>query len=162
MLWIGGSKAGIRVKLKGHGDHWESPMHIVGDESGIPDSWGGDARRGGCTLGAADGTADVICSSGAVTLLPGRPLTYRFDLLITPFQQPNVSRHFATRQYQLGYPASCLESPENNVASIKNKYGCNMVNIHQGTLLNRKYTSSLLLITMYRSSLIDSLCLQPT
>eukprot|EP01050_Picozoa_sp_SAG11_P037795 SAG11_NODE_15088_length_589_cov_1.504082_1_plen_143_part_01 len=40
------------------------------------------------------------------------------------------------RQYQLGYPESTLESPENNVAAIRNKYASTVLNLHQGTEWN--------------------------
>jgi len=136
MIWLGGSKGGLRVKLKGDGLGWESPTFMTRHESDIPRSWGGDKRAGGCTLGATDKVIPLTCASGAVTLRPAEPLTFRFDLMITPFKQPNVSQHFRTRHYQLGYPGSCLESPENNVASIKNKYGATMLNLHQGTQWN--------------------------
>ena len=136
MLWISSGKGGMRVKLKGDGLAWESPSFMTRHESDIPRSWGGDQYGGGCTLGATDKVIPLTCASGVVTLRPVEPLTFRFDLMITPFHQPNISQHFATRHYQLGYPASTLESPENNIASIKNKYGATVLNLHQGTEWN--------------------------
>ena len=62
MLWIGGGTGGLRVGLKGHEEHWNLPMwygwptaaHGYQDtHTAIPASWGGDARDGGCQLGAA-------------------------------------------------------------------------------------------------------------
>eukprot|EP01052_Picozoa_sp_SAG31_P009023 SAG31_NODE_466_length_15291_cov_7.540066_8_plen_1560_part_00 len=136
MLWVSSGKGGMRVKLKGDSLAWESPSFMTRRASDIPRSWGGDRHAGGCTLGATDKVIPLTCASGAVTLRPVEPLTFRFDLMITPFHQPNVSQHFTTRHYQLGYPASTLESPENNIASIKNKYGASVLNLHQGTEWN--------------------------
>jgi hypothetical protein len=79
-----------------------------------------------------DDIVPLECASGAVTVRPDKPLRFRFDLMITPFRQPNISQHFQTRHYQLGYPASTLESPEDNIASIRNKYGATMLSLHQG------------------------------
>ena len=84
MIWLGGSKGGLRVKLKGDGLGWESPTFMTRHESDIPRSWGGDKRAGGCKLGATDKVIPLTCASGAVTLRPAEPLTFRFDLMITP------------------------------------------------------------------------------
>ena len=80
--------------------------------AGIPRSWGGDHKDGGCRIapGAVQAGATVLleCASGALHLKAGETITYRFDLLVTPFRKPDVAEHFAQRTLQIGYPSNAM------------------------------------------------------
>ena len=113
MAWIGGGTAGMRLKLKGAERHWDDPMwNGVETIDGVPRSWGGDHKDGGCRISPASvhPQAKVLleCASGALSLKAGETITYRFDLLITPFKQPDVAEHFAQRTLQIGYPMAAM------------------------------------------------------
>lgn len=112
MVWIGGGTAGMRLKLKGKERHWDDPMwNGVESIDGIPRSWGGDHKDGGCRVAPGSVGPQAIalleCASGILSLKVGETITFRFDLLITPFREPDVAEHFAHRTVQIGYPGRC-------------------------------------------------------
>ena len=99
-------------------------------QSNVPSSWGGDHAAGGVTALPTTGGLTVTASSGAVTLLPGEPLVFKFDLLITPIKPLNTPRHFRRdRYYQYGYNGH--GSPQ-QIAAM----GTEILNLHQGVDLN--------------------------
>ena len=105
---------------------------------GIPRSWGGDRKDGGIRIapGAVQAGATVLleCASGALALEAGASITYRFDLLITPFKQPDVAEHFAQRTFQIGYPGNAM--PFYDWQNLTNRWKASVINLHQGTVLN--------------------------
>jgi hypothetical protein len=130
-LWAGSGSAGLRLKLKGKSFDWESPLHM---QSSVPKSWGGDSATGGVTaLPSATSGLKVLAitaSTGGLTLSPGTPLVFRFDLLITPLKALNTPRHFRRdRYYQYGYNG---HDDPSAIAAM----GTSILNLHQGVMLN--------------------------
>jgi hypothetical protein len=144
-LWAGSGSAGLRLKLKGLEFDWESPLHMQSD---VPPSWGGEHATGGVTaLPTTAGGLAITASSGAVTVAPGTPLVYRFDLLVTPIKALNTPRHFRRdRYYQYGYNGN--GSPQ-EIAAL----GTEILNLHQGVDLNPYDTCLLLLVLQLQSSI---------
>lgn len=139
MVWIGGGTAGMRLKLKGTERHWDDPMwNGVEAMDGIPRSWGGDQKDGGCRVAPGSvhpqAMALLECASGPLRLKAGETITYRFDLLITPFREPDLAEHFAQRTLQIGYPAAAL--PFYDWTNITKRWKPSVINLHQGTVLN--------------------------
>ncbi len=127
-LWTGSTTAGLRLKLKGDEFDWESPLHM---QSAPPLSWGGDDHGGSVSAMPTEAGGLLVSAwSGAVTLQPSTPLTYKFDLLVTPVKTLDTARHFRRdRYYQYGYNghADC-----NAIAAL----GVKVLNLHQGVDLN--------------------------
>jgi hypothetical protein len=127
-LWTGAVDAGLRLKFKGDDYDWESPLHMQTD---APKSWAGDASGGTVTaLPLDDGSLEITASSGAVTVPNGQPLTFKFDLLVTPVKTLDTALHFRRdRYYQFGYNghADCEAITD---------MGAKVLNLHQGTAPN--------------------------
>lgn len=124
-VWVGAVDAGLRLKFKGDDYDWESPLHM---QTVAPQSWAGDVGNGTVNaLPLDDGSLGITVSSGAVTVHPEQPLTFKFDLLVTPVKTLNTALHFQRdRYYQFGYNGhgDCEE-----IAGM----GTKVLNLHQGT-----------------------------
>jgi hypothetical protein len=48
--------------------------------------------------------------SGATAIAAGEALTFKLDLLVTPFRSPDVREHFRQRTLQVGYPVAAVGS----------------------------------------------------
>ena len=132
----------MRVNLKGSGQCWNMPMWYGWPTAGsgytdahqmIPNSWGGDARDGGCYI---DSHVMLSCHSNAIRFeSPGDTREFKFDLLITPFKDLNsvIKSRFGIRHYQLGYPTS---SDDTQPDEIQAKFGSTVIGLHQGTSIN--------------------------
>lgn len=120
--------AGLRLKFKGDDYDWESPLHM---QTVAPQSWAGDAGGGVVTASPLDdGSLEITASSGAVTVHAEQPLTFKFDLLVTPMKTLDTALHFQRdRYYQYGYNghANCEA-----IAAM----GTKVLNLHQGTAPN--------------------------
>jgi len=120
-MWFGNHDAGIRIKLKGQGAEWESPMYTY---DSIPDNWG-NGGLGGCFVTDEDEPA-MTAYSGNRTLLKGQTVIFNYDLMLTPVK-PLDYDHWNQRYYQMGYPGNDYHG----IDEVKS-FGASIVNIHQG------------------------------
>ena len=119
-VWLGDVDAGLHCKLKGAEDTWD--LYNL-KSSGVPESWGNDAK-GGCTV-TEEGDAVVFRAySGARSIAAGETLEFRFGLLITPVK-PLDPDHWNQRYYHAHVPVD---------TAVEN--GANIINIHHGNELN--------------------------
>jgi len=109
-VWLGRPDAGVMLLLKGAGNAWDTPS---GGIPFVPASWGGAAALpSGNPNGLNLTNATAVAFSGARTLSPGDPpLTFLFDLALTPSKPLDMVAHYAHRTVQVGYGTPYL-SPE--------------------------------------------------
>jgi hypothetical protein len=113
-IWIGSDRAGLKLHLKGSGlvdgeDAWDSPLFKFTEDQ-IPPSWGNEGK-GGCNLTAMPTATDSTSPPGALLspfsgplTLPAAhapPLTFTFDMSVTPFKTPNQTQHWGLRHFQV-------------------------------------------------------------
>jgi len=92
MVWLGGTKVGVQLKLIGPKDVWQ----LSGlEDTGIPQSWG-NAGKGGCDITEAGDRVTVRAFTGGRTLEAGSELELRYRFLVTPFK-PIDPRHWNWR-----------------------------------------------------------------
>ena len=101
-VWLGRPDAGVMLLLKGAGNAWDTPG---GGIPFVPNSWGGAAAlSSGNPNGLNLTNATAVAFSGARTLSPGDPpLTFLFDLALTPSKPLDMVAHYAHRTVQVGY-----------------------------------------------------------
>ncbi len=130
-VWIGAVNGGLRLQLRA--ENYIRPsvnIHYKRRPLNDPPSWNGGGT-GGMTWTGGSG-ALLKCQSGPVTLEPGKPLHFDFDLLITPFHTLRTREQWADRYYHTGgVPADTGKYLDSAKAA-----GANVVNIHQGNWLN--------------------------
>ncbi len=128
-VWTGVPNAGLRVQLKA--DNYVRPsvnIHYKRRPLNNPTSWNGS----GTGYIEQHGKDQLWCASGPVTLQPGQPLHFDFDLLITPFHPLRTSEQWSERYFHTGgVPQDYAKYLDNAKAA-----GANIVNIHQGNWLN--------------------------
>ena len=137
--WLGTPDAGLRVKLKGQDDSWNSPVELP---TVAAKAWG-NCRPGakkncsGAIEVVEDGDAIVFrASTGTMTLASGQALPFSFDMLATPLKTLNTTQHFDTRYYHFGGPVPVLNlTMDEYVLRIK-ALNVSWVVIHQGSNLN--------------------------
>ena len=123
-VWIGTTRAGVRVSLKGESDLWQAAEPYDSHSAPpTPESWG-NAGKGGVTV-AENGT--VSCFTGFRTVKKNGVLTFKFSVMITPVRPMDLKKHFNSRYAQLSGPANY---------SFLAEGGATVVNIHQGNELN--------------------------
>ena len=114
MLWVGDMDGGMRIKWKGPGTAWDNPAY-----QGVA-SWA-NAGAGTFTVtnasSAGAGASDlvrVVASTGPLKLDTSAPVSFHFDLCITPFKPREVAanEHFQSRYFQIGYPDHHMYTPE--------------------------------------------------
>ena len=129
MVWVGDLHGGMRVKLSGPSEAWDSPLHRVSAEELKTLSW----HNHGDGYAAVDQQGQVHVHTGALKLTRGKPLELNFELLLTPCQplRPRMNKHWHERYTQQGYPAA----NEHAVSDIARR-GANVVNYHQGLGVN--------------------------
>lgn len=120
-LWLGSTKAGIRLFPKGDEDLWQAGVPFDGRSTPPnPESWS-NGGKGGVQV-HANGTAE--CFTGLRDVPAGHELTFRFSLMVTPTRPLNLSKHFDERYFQAGGPVDYKA-----VAAG----GATVLNMHQGT-----------------------------
>jgi hypothetical protein len=151
--WLGTPAAGLRIKLKGTEDAWNSPIELPDDTATMTNlSWGSCTTVGaGCSSRRAQvccaglinvsqttPTAAVVfsASTGPVRLAAGESKPYMLDLLVTPSKLVNTSQHFGTRYYHFGGqfppPNRSMDAAVDAVLA----QNATWLNIHQGSNLN--------------------------
>jgi len=92
MIWLGGGDAGMQLQLS----HPQEHQFVTNfRDIGLPKTWDNDGR-GGCVLYEDAGSVVVQAYTGDRVLIPGQPLTLKFQLLITPFK-PISPKHWDRR-----------------------------------------------------------------
>ena len=129
MVWLGDLPGGLRIKLNGASQAWDSPLYRV--TKGVLEtlSW----HNGGMGFAVVEADGRVHVHTGHLTISPGKPVELHVELLLTPNQplRPRVARHWRERYSQQGYPYGVEESPSHIVSG-----GANVVNYHQGLGVN--------------------------
>jgi hypothetical protein len=171
MLWAGDPFLGMRLKLKGNDESWNSGMKIV-TAADVPSSWAGDVDfvqpygpdpavnqtvfRGGMNVSEANGgVVSVSAFSGARTLSAKSVVTFNFELLITPAQPFSPRVRFAQRYTQQGGGLP-LDTP--GIDALVNKLvdsGAVTINIHQGTAV---FVSILFAQRTYANNRLRRMC----
>lgn len=123
-VWMGSTKAGIRVELKGDDPLWWAgvPYDSLATPT-APVSWS-NGGAGGIT-GYQNGTAEFY--SGHRSMTAGESVSYVFSLMITPVRPFNNTERFQDRWTQSGFTE--------NYTSLAAK-GVTVVNMHQGNQVN--------------------------
>ena len=129
LVWLGDVRGGVRLKLAGPSQAWDSPMHRVTAAELHTLSW--HNHGAGKASIFVDGRVQV--QTGPMTLVPGKPVDFVFELLLTPCQplQPRLVQHWHEHYTQQGYPAAKQEP----LAAIARR-GANVINYHQGIGVN--------------------------
>lgn len=127
--WIGTVNAGLEFELRGA--HYRRPLntnfyHLR--PLRMPQSWANEGQ-GGIMLRRSGARYVVNAFSGSRTVTAGETLHYDIIFRVTPFKPIDPARHFANHYFQLG------GSGKDTLSSIQGQ-GANVVNIHQGNLLN--------------------------
>ena len=132
MVWMGDVHAGMRLRLVGDAQNFESSQHILTADE-LPASWH-NGGQGGVHVSKR---ARVRAYGGARKLEPagheGDAVSFGFELLLTPCKPLDPTTHWQQRYYQVGYPTARLVQPDEVAAT-----GATVLNIHQGVdgLLN--------------------------
>lgn len=110
-VWVGRPDAGVMLMLKGSGSSWSTPSDGI---PFVPSSWGGAAALPTNNLNGLNLTnATAIAFSGPRTLSSSDPpLTFLFDLALTPSKPVNMQAHYAHRTVQVGYGTPYLSPAE--------------------------------------------------
>eukprot|EP00755_Sulcionema_specki_P008006 Sspe_Gene.39757::Locus_19166_Transcript_1_1_Confidence_1.000_Length_3163::g.39757::m.39757 len=123
-VWVGSTRAGVRVYLKGDDDLWQAGVPYDSKASPpIPTSWS-NGGKGGIRL-LPNGTAQAF--TGERVMGRGDSLTFRFSIMITPVRDMDLAKHFRNRYVQLSGPANYT-----HLASS----GATVANMHQGNEVN--------------------------
>ena len=126
-VWLGSTKAGLRLYLKGDDPLWQAGVPFDSTQSPTPpQSWsnGGD---GGVDV---HGNATVVAFSGPRSVPPGGSVSYAWSLLITPVRPPDRVQRFKQRWAQTGSPPAHSDYGAYANATVT------VVNVHQGNVLN--------------------------
>ena len=118
--WLGTPDAGLRIKLKGTEDAWNSPIELPDDTATMTNlSWASCTTKGAacsrlhnqvCCVGLINVTQDTPTADVVFTATTGGPLRvaagtskpFMLDMLVTPNKAVNTSQHFGTRYYHFG------------------------------------------------------------
>lgn len=155
--WLGTPEAGIRIKLKGTEDAWNSPIELPDDAATMTNlAWASCAANGSTACTSWD-TYNEVCCSGLINVTQdtpdndivfkattGQPLRvaagtskpFVLDLLVTPNKPVSTHQHFTTRYYHFGgefpWPGAMMEDAVDLVLA----QNATWLNIHQGSNLN--------------------------
>jgi hypothetical protein len=106
-VWGGRVDAGMLLSLRGPEPAWESPMYAQDFPvvPYVPDTWGGVGAAGTGNAYGVNATVggEIAAFSGPRTLAPGVPVTFYFDLALTPSKTLDMRAHWAMRTFQVGY-----------------------------------------------------------
>lgn len=125
MVWIGDVNAGLQCKLKNEFPDWAITNF---EKTGTYKDWSNEGL-GGCTLSEQKDRFLFKAFTGRKSLNKGEILHFNFGLLITPLKTLDKN-HWSERYFQPDAPAV------NNWLSQAVEKGANVINIHQGNILN--------------------------
>jgi len=124
MVWIGDVNAGLQCKLKNEFPDWAVTNF---DKTGPYKDWS-NGGLGGCNLSDQGNSFLFKAFTGPKVLSEGEVLHFNFGLLITPLK-PLDKNHWSERYFQ-------SDPPVDNWISQAVEKGANVMNIHQGNILN--------------------------
>jgi len=126
-IWLGRVEAGVFLKLKGDGNHWNDPMFSKDYPviPFIPDSWGGVGSVN-LKYGTKVSKGIVTAFSGPRTLGKGKAVSFLFDLAASPSKPLDMARHWKQRYFQVGY-----ETPYYSPQQVRDM-NVTVVTLHQG------------------------------
>ena len=124
MVWVGDVNAGLQCKLKNEFPDWSL---INFDKTGPYKDWS-NGGAGGCTLSDQVNSFLFKAFTGRKTLGKGEVLHLNFGLLITPLKTLDKN-HWSERYFQ-------SDPPVDNWLPKAVEKGANVMNIHQGNILN--------------------------
>ena len=121
MVWLGNTKAGMRLKLRGSDTEYRADNLVTDqeffDSSATPETAGSspmEAPLGGIAPWGQEGVGGMRYSevdqgntvlleayTGARTLEPHTPMVFAFDLAVTPAKPPDVAGHWRRRRIHL-------------------------------------------------------------
>ena len=123
-VWIGNTKAGVRLNLKGEDPLWWAGSPYPNSSSPQPPASWANQKLGGMTT-FQNGT--TIAFTGPRSMEANETISYVFSLLITPVRPVNRTAQFQDRWAQLMGPANYTELAAMTI---------NRVNMHQGNPIN--------------------------
>ena len=121
--WLGDVGAGVRLRLTGATEAFESPQHLLSAADLERTAW----HNGGLGGAAVSRGGVVRAHSGVRTLRAGESIAFTFELLLTPCKPLDTTAHWRQRHYQVGYPDTALVEPVTVAA-----HGATVLNLHQG------------------------------
>ena len=121
--WMGSDLSGLHVEFIG--DVYHGPL-IADYKPGPPKNWANDGK-GKITEAGSKGQQAVLVASTGTLKLTKEPISYGFQLLITPVRPINPAKHFSERYYHSD-PKGFSKAAEDG--------GANIENIHHAQLLN--------------------------
>ncbi|MGH2613114.1 MAG: glycoside hydrolase domain-containing protein, partial [Rhabdochlamydiaceae bacterium] len=124
MIWVGAVNAGLQCKLKNIYPVWN--LYDFG-KAGPSKDWS-NGGKGGCTLAENNDAFLLKAFTGGENLKKGEALHFNFGLLITPVKILD-KRHWSERYFQ-------SDPPVGNWIERATKKGANIINVHQGNVLN--------------------------
>lgn len=124
MLWLGGVNAGLQCKLKNETPDWTMTNF---DKTGTYKDWSNDGL-GGATLETHTDEVLFTAFTGKRHIAQGQTLHFNFGLLITPVKLLDPA-HWNERYFQADPPIDSWRKE----ALAK---GANIMNVHQGNVLN--------------------------
>ena len=123
-LWVGDSRAGLRVFPKGESDEWQAAVPFDSRLTPpMPEEWANNGT-GGISVSP---TGKISVFTGERNLGKGQGLVFRFSVLITPTRPLNLTKHWGERHYQASGPV--------NYTAVANG-GATVLVEHQGNVIN--------------------------
>lgn len=124
-VWVGSTKAGLRLFLKGDDPLWQAGVPFDSRASPTaPVSWSNNGTGGVRVF--RNGT--VLAFSGDRALDAGESVSYAWSLLVTPVRPADVRQRFKERWAQLAGPGGDYTEYKNASVTV--------VNMHQGNEVN--------------------------
>lgn len=124
MIWIGAVNAGLQCKLKNITPSWD--LADFG-KTGPYKDWSNEGK-GGCKVAENNNAFLLKAFTGSIDLKRGEELHFNFGLLITPLKVLDKS-HWSERYFQ-------SDPPVDNWLKRATAKGANIINVHQGNVLN--------------------------
>lgn len=140
MVWLGGTRAGIYLKLMPEDELWLT-SHNPMPRLWVNDGLGGVRVKKNESLG----TVCLDAWTGELKLEKGKSNTLHFHLIITPFHPISYNQHWTERYYHPGFDPG--DNSNMTSEELENQYGLTAVrkakadgatiyNLHQGLPLN--------------------------
>ena len=125
-LWMGSVNAGLMVRLKG--TDYEKPYMLIYyhyKPLRVPACWD-NGGQGGVRVEDAEQGPVFTAFGGCRRLLPDSPLTFRFDLAVTPVKPIHKAEHWNDHYY----PAAMED------LKAVSRSGANVINLHHANRYN--------------------------
>ena len=134
-FWIGDVNAGLMIRLKDTDFHrpllniYYSFLPLA-----LPNSWG-NGGKGGVDISEQGNEALARAYSGPRHLRKGDVLNFVADFYVTPFRTIDTEKQWSTR-FIHPHPSRDPKPLDDAVKVANEKYGPNVINVHQATYYN--------------------------